>query len=42
MDTLAMGIDRAVHLEDRAFAGSDALRHRPRTRPVAGRGNRSI
>jgi electron transfer flavoprotein alpha subunit len=25
MDALAMGIDRAVHLEDRAFAGSDTL-----------------
>jgi electron transfer flavoprotein alpha subunit len=25
MDGLAMGIDRAVHLEDRAFAGSDTL-----------------
>ncbi|HEX4211232.1 MAG TPA: FAD-binding protein [Candidatus Binataceae bacterium] len=24
-DTLAMGIDRAVHLQDRAFAGSDTL-----------------
>src|ERR1700758_2601059 len=24
-DALAMGIDRAVHLEDRAFAGSDTL-----------------
>lgn len=24
-DALAMGIDRAVHLEDRAFAGSDSL-----------------
>ena len=25
VDTLAMGIDRAVHLEDRAFAGADTL-----------------
>src|SRR6516162_3373811 len=25
VDALAMGIDRAVHLEDRAFAGSDTL-----------------
>jgi electron transfer flavoprotein alpha subunit len=25
MDALAMGIDRAVHLEDRAFAGADTL-----------------
>jgi len=25
IDALAMGIDRAVHLEDRAFAGSDTL-----------------
>ncbi len=25
MDALAMGLDRAVHLEDRAFAGSDTL-----------------
>ena len=24
-DTLAMGMDRAVHLQDRAFAGSDTL-----------------
>jgi len=24
-DALAMGMDRAVHLEDRAFAGSDTL-----------------
>src|SRR4029077_11462852 len=25
IETLAMGIDRAVHLQDRAFAGSDTL-----------------
>src|SRR2546421_8570507 len=25
VDALAMGIDRAVHLQDRAFAGSDTL-----------------
>src|SRR5260370_26747101 len=25
LETLAMGIDRAVHLQDRAFAGSDTL-----------------
>src|ERR1700751_2734223 len=25
MDALAMGMDRAVHLEDRAFAGADTL-----------------
>ncbi len=25
IDALAMGLDRAVHLEDRAFAGSDTL-----------------